>query len=154
MDYLVLLGLIGSVAAAASTGAMYGPGDWYEQLDKPSWTPPNWLFPLAWTALYILMIWAAYRVATSGHPAMPAALAMFGCQIALNAIWSPMFFGLRRLGTAMIGLIFLWLAVAMTMLLFFRVDLLAGLMFVPYLVWGSYAGALNYDIWQRNRSAA
>lgn len=150
MDLLSLIGFIGAVMAAASTGAMFPPGPWYDRLDKPGWTPPNWLFPLAWTALYGAMAYAAWRVAGSGSPALQAGLAFFAFQIALNAVWTPVFFGLRNLGGALVVIFCLLVAVVITCALFWRADTVAGLLFVPYIVWVGYASALNFDIWRRN----
>lgn len=150
MDWITLAGLALAVMAAASTGAMFPPGDWYDALDKPNWTPPNWLFPVAWTALYIAMVIAAWRVSSAPGDIAGPALAFWAAQIALNAIWTPVFFGLRRLGAALVVLSGLWIAVAATILLSARADTIAALLLAPYLVWVSYAGALNASIWRRN----
>lgn len=153
MDWTLFAVFFAACAGAASTGAMFSPGDWYERLDKPSWTPPNWLFPLAWTALYIGIAYAAMRVATAESAAfrdVTLGLALWATQIAFNTLWSPVFFGLRRLGSALVVIVFLWSAVAATMLAFFAVDTIAGWIFVPYLLWCSYAGALNFAIWRGN----
>ncbi len=152
MDILVLIGFAGACMAAASTGAMYPPGEWYERLEKPDWTPPNWLFPLAWTVLYIAMAYAAYRVALSAQPAAKAGLAFWAFQIALNAIWTPIFFGLKKLRAALVVIGALWAAVAMTMILFFIADFVAGMLFLPYLIWVSYAAGLNFTIWRDNKT--
>lgn len=158
MDLIVLAGLGLAVMGAASTGAVYKPGAWYEGLNKPSWTPPNWLFPVAWMALYVLMTLAAWRVASgvaagafgdSGLTAM-AGLAFWAAQITLNGIWSPLFFGIRRPDGAMVAIIPLWASVILTTVFFAQVDLTAALMFVPYIVWTSYAGALNWAILRMN----
>ncbi|MEL6424325.1 MAG: TspO/MBR family protein [Pseudomonadota bacterium] len=150
IDWLVLFGFGVAAMAAASTGAAFPPGDWYKALNKPAWTPPNWLFPVAWTALYIGIVIAAWRMALSDHPLAPLAIAAWSAQIALNAVWSPVFFGLRSLGGAMGVLVALWLAVAATLVVASYVDGTAALLFVPYLVWVSYAGALNFAIWRGN----
>ncbi len=134
--------------AAATTGAMFSPGAWYEALTKPRWTPPNWLFPVAWTTLYLLMAAAAARA--SGVEGAGFALALWSVQIAFNTLWTPVFFGLRRLRAAMVVMVGLWLSVAATMLAFFDLDLWAGLMFVPYLVWVTVAGALNFWVMRHN----
>lgn len=151
MDWITLIGLAGAAMGAASTGAMFPPGDWYDTIRKPSWTPPNWLFPLAWTVLYIAMVYAAWRVTRLDIALAAPALAFWACQLVLNAVWSPVFFGLQRIGAAMVVLVCLWLAVAGTLILFLRADLIAGLLIVPYLIWGTYAGALNWWIWQNNK---
>lgn len=130
---------------------MFPPGKWYENLDKPPWTPPNWLFPVAWTTLYLLMAAAGARVAVSDGNAV--AMALWSLQIALNGLWTPVFFGLRRLKLGFIVLSGLWLSVAATLWALWQVDWIAGLMFVPYLIWVSVAGALNFSVWRRNPNA-
>lgn len=139
-------------AAPATTGAMFSPGPWYRALKKPSWTPPDWLFPVAWTTLYLLMAGAAARVAMLEGAGL--ALAFWAVQIAFNTLWTPMFFGLRRMGAGLAVLIVLWVAVLATLIAFWRLDLWAGLMFVPYLVWVTVAGALNFSVWRLNPGAA
>lgn len=134
--------------AAGTTGAIFPPGDWYDRLRKPGWTPPNWLFPLAWSVLYLCMAAAAARV--SVRPDNGLAMALWSLQIALNALWTPVFFGLRRMRMGMIVLCALWLAVAACMLALWQVDMLAGLLFVPYLVWVSVAAALNMSVVRLN----
>ena len=150
MEWLTLIALSGACLAAASTGAAFPPGEWYERLDKPDWTPPKWLFPVAWTVLYIAMAYAAWRVAYAEGGPVVTALAFWACQIVLNAIWTPVFFGLRNMGGALIVIGALWLAVAVSTVLFFWVLPSAGVLLLPYLVWVSYAAALNYEIWRRN----
>lgn len=140
--------------AAGSTGAFFSPGSWYQRLSKPVWTPPNWLFPLAWLVLYVSMAYAATRVAMSGHPAVVYALAIWGLQIVFNTLWSPVFFGLHKLGPALVVLFGMWASVLTMVIAFWRIDLYAGLLVAPYLVWTSYAFALNFSIWRRNPFAA
>ena len=149
MDWTLFLIFLASCGAAAATGAMFEPGEWYESLEKPSWTPPKWLFPVAWTTLYLCMSVAAARVASGPDAGYP--LAFFALQIALNTLWTPIFFGLRRMGAAMVLILCLWAAVALTMIAFFRADFVAGLLFVPYLTWVSVASALNWSVWRLNR---
>ncbi|MDD9922549.1 MAG: tryptophan-rich sensory protein [Boseongicola sp.] len=149
MDFGLFAIFFAACCAAAATGAMFDPGEWYENLEKPSWTPPKWLFPVAWTILYIAMAVAAARIAVlegSGY-----ALAFFALQIALNTLWTPVFFGLHRMGAGMVIILCLWAAVAATMVAFFQLDLIAGLLFVPYLVWVTVASALNYSVMRLNR---
>ncbi|MEM8592685.1 MAG: TspO/MBR family protein, partial [Pseudomonadota bacterium] len=125
------------------------PDKWYfEELRKPNWTPPPWLFPLAWSALYIASAVAAARVA--GKEGAALASAFWALQIALNTLWSPVFFGLKRLGAAMVALSALWVAVVATAVSFALIDGVAGLLMAPYIVWVSYAGALNFWIWRNN----
>ena len=153
MDSLALAGLLLAVLTAASTGTLFRPGEWYARLDKPAWTPPNWLFPVAWTLIYVAMAFAAWRVAVRPSPAASAGLAFWCCQLVLNAVWSPIFFGLRRLGTAAVVIGALLLALVATLLLFTRVDALAAWLLVPYVAWVGYASALNLAIWLRNPGA-
>lgn len=149
MDWGLFAIFMVACAAAATTGAMFDPGDWYDGLKKPTWTPPKWLFPVAWTTLYLAISAAGARAApldASGY-----AMGLFAVQIAVNTLWTPVFFGLRNMKAGMIIILWLWLAVAATMLAFFRVDLIAGLLFVPYLLWVTIASALNYSVWQLNK---
>ena len=134
--------------AAGATGGLFPPGEWYDKLSKPSWTPPNWLFPVAWTPLYLLMAGAGARAGM--QPGNGIAMALWSLQIALNGLWTPVFFGLERLKLGMIVLGALWLAVAATLVALFMVDTWAGLMFVPYLVWVTVAGALNLSVIRLN----
>ena len=138
--------------AAGTTGAIFPPGEWYERLEKPSWTPPNWLFPVAWTTLYVCISAAAARVAMEG--ASGTAMAFYALQLVLNTLWTPVFFGLRRMGGGMLVLACLWLSVAATMYSFWTIDLLAGLLFAPYLLWVTIAGALNWSVWRLNPTGA
>jgi benzodiazapine receptor len=149
-EWLVMAGFGAAAMAAASTGALFQPGDWYEALDKPSWTPPNWLFPVAWMILYIAMVVAAWRMALSGHPLAPLGVALWAAQMTFNALWSPVFFGLQRLGAAFVVIVGLWTSVALTLLLAVMIDGIAAWLLVPYLVWVSYAAALNLRIWRTN----
>ena len=148
MDWLLFLTFLAACAGAATTGAMFEPGKWYDDLDKPWWTPPGLVFPIVWTALYLSIAYAAARVAVL--PGSGQALALWAAQIAFNTLWSPIFFGLKRMRAAMAILCVLWLAVALTMVSFWLLDPLAGLLFLPYLIWVTIAGALNFSVWQRN----
>jgi len=129
------------VAMASLGGAIAPPGAWYAGLTQPAGTPPDIAFPIAWTTLYIFMAIAAWRVWRARG--VGSALGLFALQLILNACWMPVAFGLQWLGGALIVIGLLWLAVAATMTAFWRVDRLAGLLFVPYLAWVSYACYLN-----------
>ena len=100
MDWGVFLTFLAATGAAATTGAMFKPGAWYMGLRKPFWFPPNWVFPVAWTTLYLVMSYAAMRVA--GLSGNGQALAFWAVQIALNTLWTPIFFGLHRMRSAMV----------------------------------------------------
>ena len=134
--------------AAGSTGGLFPPGPWYRNLSKPSWTPPDWVFPVVWSTLYICMAVAGARAALQPDNAL--AMAFWALQIALNGLWTPVFFGLKRIKLGMVVLTALWLSVAATIWALIQVDLLAGILFFPYLVWVTIAGALNASVWRLN----
>ncbi len=151
MDFPLFFTYLAACGAAAATGAMFQPGAWYRGLDKPRWTPPDWLFPLAWMVLYLCMSVAAARVAArSDAPGAGMALALWSVQITLNTLWTPVFFGLRRMGAGLLIISLLWLAVAATMVAFMQIDRIAGLLFAPYIVWVTVALALNRSVYWRN----
>lgn len=134
--------------AAGTTGAVFPPGAWYEKLKRPSWTPPNWLFPVAWTFMYLAMSVAAARVAPLDGSGQ--AMALWALQIAFNTLWTPIFFGLRRIKGAIPVVLCLWGAVVATGVSFWQLDLIAGLLFVPYIAWCTVAAALNIAMWRLN----
>ena len=136
------------VAAAAVFGARYMPGAWYQGLIKPSWTPPNWLFGPVWTLLYIMIAVAGWRVWRAAG--MSAALAVWIVNIAANALWSYLMFGQQNIGAALGDIALVWLTIIAFIVLAWRLDRTAALMFVPYLIWVSYASALNAAIWRLN----
>lgn len=148
MDWMLFATFLVACGAAGATGAMFEPGAWYRDLNKPVWTPPGWVFPLAWVTLYVLMSLAAMRVALL--EGSQQALAFWAVQIAFNTLWSPVFFGLKRMRAAFVILCCLWLAVAATLVSFMALDSVAGAMMAPYLVWVTIAGALNLSVWRRN----
>jgi tryptophan-rich sensory protein len=138
--------------AAGSTGGLFSPGEWDDRLRKPWWTPPNWLFPVAWTLLYVCMAAAGARVAVS--PDNGIAMAFWALQIALNGLWTPVFFGLKKMRLGLIVLSGLWLSVAASVVALWQVDTSAGLLFLPYLAWVSVAGALNASVLRLNPEEA
>ncbi|MHC8314662.1 tryptophan-rich sensory protein TspO [Pseudomonas sp. LB3P31] len=145
MTFMIFLLACG---AAASTGIMFQPGQWYEELKKPSFTPPKWLFPVAWTIIYLLLAWAGYRL--SLIPGSQMVLALWAAQIALNTLWTPVFFGAHRIFAGMVIITLLWLVVATMVVLALRLDLITGLILFPYLIWLCVAGALNFSILRNN----
>jgi benzodiazapine receptor len=134
---------LGGLATASSVGA------WYAGLAKPSWTPPPWLFGPAWMFLYTTMALAAWLVWR--RPGRGWALRWFAVQLALNAAWSPVFFGLRQPGWGFGVIVLLWLAIGGTLVAFWRVTRVAGSLFIPYWLWVTFAMALNFTVWQLNR---
>lgn len=141
MDLALFAIFLAATFAAGATGALFPTGEWYKQLSKPSWTPPNWVFPVAWTSIYLLMSFAGARVAVLEGSAY--AMAFWGMQIAFNALWTPVFFGLRNLRGSLPIMAGLWIAVFGATVTHWQLDLWAGLAFVPYLAWVTVAAALN-----------
>jgi len=135
--------------AAGATGIIFKPGAWYESLKKPSFTPPDWAFPVAWTTIYLLLAWAGYRLTLI--PGSEIVLALWAAQIALNTLWTPAFFGANRLVAAMVILVLLWVVVAAMIVMALQLDIITGLILFPYLVWLSVAAALNFSILRHNR---
>lgn len=148
MIWLIFAIFLAACFAAGSTGGLFPPGEWYARLRKPWWTPPDWLFPVAWTTLYICIAAAGARVAVS--PGNGIAMALWALQIALNGLWTPVFFGLRRMRLGLIVLSALWLSVALTLVALWSVDWIAGVLFIPYLTWVSVAGMLNLSVLRLN----
>jgi tryptophan-rich sensory protein len=137
--------------AAAALGGFFMPGEWYSSLQKPSWNPPGWIFGPVWTALYTMMAVAAWLVwKRGGFTAQRRPLTTFLVQLALNAAWTPLFFGLHRPGLAFAEILLLWLAIIATLAAFRRVSRIAAWLLVPYLAWVSFAAALNFALWRLN----
>lgn len=133
----------------ALSGALFPPGEWYAGLMKPAWTPPDWLFPPVWTLLYVAMAVAAWLVWK--RVGLSAAIGAYLIQLTLNGLWSWLFFGLHRPLYGVIDIALLWLAIVVTVVLFLPASRLGALLMLPYLLWVSFAGALNFAIWQLNR---
>jgi translocator protein len=149
--FLSLAGWMLLSVAAASMGGLFMPGDWYAALKKPSWNPPAWIFGPVWTALYAMMGMAAWLVwKQGGFAAQRRPLTAFLVQLALNAAWTPLFFGLHWTGLAFAEIVLLWLAIAATIALFRPVNLAAAWLLAPYLAWVSFAAALNFTLWRLN----
>lgn len=138
--------------SASSMGVLFRPGEWYAGLVKPTWNPPSWLFAPVWTTLYALMAIAAWLVwLRGGFAAQRRPLLLFLAQLALNAAWTPLFFGLHQPALAFVEILVLWAAIIATLFAFSRVHRGAGALLVPYLAWVSFAAALNFTLWQLNR---
>lgn len=145
---LSLAGFFVLVIVAASTGALFSPGPWYASLNKPSWTPPNWAFPVAWTVLYAMIAVAGWRVYEADG--FGAALMVWGAALVFNMAWSWIMFGAKEIGWALGDLILLWLSIVVFIWLAWPMDRLAAWLFVPYFFWVSFAGALNLAVWRLN----
>ncbi len=139
------------VLAAASSGAVFKPGEWYENLRKPRWTPPKWAFPVVWTILYVLIGYAGWLIWDVAGWSLP--MALWGVQIVANALWSYFFFGIRRMDLALVDVSVLWLSIVLFILVAWPVAPLASVLFVPYLVWVTAAGALNQSVRRLNPQA-
>ncbi|MBS0191020.1 MAG: TspO/MBR family protein [Phycisphaerales bacterium] len=149
---LALLGWLILCFAASLSAVFVSVDGWYASLNKPAWNPPNWVFGPVWSLLYAMMAVAAWLVWRRGGWAVQRRpLALFVAQWLLNAIWTPLFFGMHMLGAAFGEILVLWLAVAATIIAFWRVSRPAAAMLVPYLAWVSFASVLNFTLWQLNR---
>lgn len=151
MRWIVALFFFALTFAVAFFGARFQPGSWYAALDKPSWTPPNAVFGPVWTLLYVLMALAAWLVwKRLGWRAGALPLGLYFGQLALNGAWSWLFFGAHLPGWAFADIVLLWLAIVATAVAFWPASRAAALMLMPYLVWVSYAAALNLALWRMN----
>lgn len=140
-----------ATAAAAWTGARFEPGSWYQSLQKPFYTPPDFVFPLVWSLLYALMAVAAILIwlAPAGSQRRWA-LTLYGGQLIANAAWSWLFFGLHQIGWALLDLIVLLALVSGCLVTFRQIKPLAATLLAPYLIWAGFAGVLNFHIWLIN----
>jgi tryptophan-rich sensory protein len=139
------------IAAAVGSAASIQAGPFYAQLVRPEWAPPSDVFGPVWTILYALMgiaAWLVWRV--GGFRAARTALTLFLVQLVVNALWSWLFFGWHLGGAAFADIVLLWVLVIATLVAFWRVRPLAGVLLIPYLLWVSFASALNYSVWQLN----
>lgn len=139
-------GVIGSIFTTTAI-----PG-WYATLVKPSFTPPNWVFAPVWTSLYLLMGISAFLVWRKGldNHLVNSGLRIFILQLILNTLWSFLFFGLKSPLLGLIEIVLLWIAIVLTILNFFRVSKLAGILLLPYILWVSFAAILNFSLWRLN----
>lgn len=151
-----LLGWLAVSAAAAVVGALASirAAQFYASLVRPGWAPPASIFGPVWTLLYLLMAVSAWLVwRRGGFGAHGRALMLFLAQLALNALWSWLFFGWHLGAWAIADIVALWLLIAATVAAFWRVQALAGALLLPYLAWVGFAAALNLTVWRLNPSA-
>ncbi len=151
VSFLVLIGICLSVSALGGWITHTSVNDWYQTLHKPPLNPPDWLFAPTWITLYVMMAIAAWRVWTrsSGQPRRKAMLA-FAIQLTLNLAWSFFFFGAKSPGMAAIEIFALWFAIISSLIIFWRIDRLAGWLMCPYLFWVTFAIYLNISIFALN----
>jgi translocator protein len=155
-----MAGLAGWLMASFATAAIGAvasveAGPFYSQLVRPGWAPPPWVFGPVWTLLYALMgvaAWLVWRV--GGFRAARAGLILFLAQLALNALWSWLFFAWHLGALAFFDILLLWALVLATLIAFWRVRPLAGALLLPYLLWAGFAAVLNYSVWQLNPQLA
>jgi len=143
-----------TVGALSGFATARGVTDWYPTLAKPSFNPPAWVFGPVWTVLYIMMGVAAFLVWRTGLDAdgVKVALTAFAVQLALNGLWSILFFGMQAPGWALVEIVLLWVSIGITVVFFWRVAPLPGALLLPYWGWVSFATVLNASLWWLNRS--
>ncbi len=140
-------GIVGSVFTVPSIKT------WYDALNKPSFGPPNAVFGPVWVTLFLMMGISLFLIWRQGSqvPGIKVALTVFSVHLILNIIWSFLFFGLQSPRFAFIEIIVLWLAIALTIYLFYRISVISAVLLIPYILWVSFAAFLNFSIWQLNR---
>lgn len=141
----LLVSGIGGLITATSVGS------WYLSIEKPPFNPPNWVFAPVWTTLYVFMAIAGWRVWRRVDDARRhQALIVFAVQLGLNLAWSFLFFGLKRIDLAVGEIAVLLVSIVITTILFWKIDRWAGALFVPYVLWVSFAMLLNGSLWLLN----
>lgn len=148
---LALLGFIAICFLSTFATVRFRPNDWFERLTQPSWRPPNWLFAPVWTFLYLTIAvsgWLVWRERGFADAIWP--FAIYAIQLVLNGIWTPIFFGMKRPDLAFVDIVLVWLSIVATIVVFYPISSLAGLLLIPYLAWVSFATALNFAIWRLN----
>lgn len=148
LGFLVACFAIAAIGGAVTSGSV---GTWYVTLQKPSFNPPNWIFGPVWTVLYAAMaiaVWRVWRIVGWRNGFEP--LFLFAIQLGLNLAWSVLFFGMHRVGAAMVCIAALWLGIAATAAAFRKTDRPAAWLMVPYIAWVSFAALLNFSIWRLN----
>ena len=156
-NWLILAAFIAAGLIAGAVGALFSPGmspeanHWYALLAKPDWAPPNRWFAPVWCVLYALMGTSAWLIWRERyHRNRNIALTAYVMQLLLNAAWAPLFFGAKNIGAGLFVIVALWLAIAWTIREFSAVRAAAAWMMAPYLIWVSFASALNLTIWKIN----
>ncbi len=150
---LKLIAAIGISELAGGIGSFFTVSAipaWYATLRKPALNPPSWLFAPVWVTLYLLMGISLWLIWKSNAKEKSRAMWLFAIQLALNAIWSPIFFGANAIGNALVIIVLLWAAIVLTILVFKNISKTAAWLLVPYILWVSFAGYLNYSLWQLN----
>ncbi|MHC4478078.1 MAG: TspO/MBR family protein [Planctomycetota bacterium] len=143
----IATGFVGSLATTDSVNT------WYADLSRPSFTPPDWAFGVVWPILYVMMGISAFIIWNQGfsNRQVKVALGLFILQLVLNGLWTPIFFGLHMMALALAEITLLWVAIIMTIFTFWRISRAAAYLLVPYILWVSFAIALNFALWQLNQ---
>jgi benzodiazapine receptor len=136
------------VVATAASGAMFKPGEWYSGLRRPRWTPPNWVFPLVWSLLYVAIGVSGWLVWQSTGPGF--AMLLWLAQLLLNAAWSWLFFGRHRMDLGFADICLLLLTILTYIAVVSTISPFAALLFAPYAAWVALAAALNWTVWRLN----
>ena len=146
------IGVVFTASFIGNAATMPNIPTWYAEIQKPWFTPPNWLFGPVWTLLFTALIVAFYRILRLDPltPGRGRAIIIFVIQITCNALWSIAFFGMRSPGLGLVVIVFLWSSIVANMIAFRRLDRLSSWAFPPYLAWVSFAGALNLAIYLIN----
>jgi tryptophan-rich sensory protein len=141
-----LAGVIGSIFTTPAIP------EWYASLNKPGFTPPSWLFGPVWITLYLLMGIALFLVLIKGpgNKNYRTALVLFFIQLALNMVWSILFFGLKSTLAGLIDITILWILILTTIIVFYRISKAGSFLLIPYIIWVSVASVLNFSIWKLN----
>lgn len=146
-----------NIAIAEGTGFVAGLitsksiDSWYSKLKKPVLNPPSWIFGPVWTTLYALMGISSYIIERKSKEAQKLPIFVYSIQLALNFIWTVIFFGFRSPSFAFFELILLWCTILLTIILFWRLSFKAGILLIPYILWVSFASVLNFVIWRKNK---
>jgi tryptophan-rich sensory protein len=138
------------IGAGSSVLVTQNQAQTYANLIQPNFAPPSWLFGPVWTFLYICMGVASWLVWKSNNKSKKTALIIYSAQLILNFFWTGIFFGLGQFGWALVELIILWILILINCILFWRIKTWAGILFLPYILWASFAGILNFFIWRLN----
>jgi benzodiazapine receptor len=146
---LRLLACLAASFAPGVVGSRFEPGAWYQTIDKSALTPPGWIFPVVWPVLYLLMGIALWRfLEAAPRRSRNTGIALFAVQLVLNGLWSYLFFGLQRPGTALVEIVLLWVSIVAVIAVFVRQSRPAAVLLAPYLAWVSFATFLNFEIWR------
>lgn len=146
----VFVGINVAVSALGGWATSASVNTWYPTLVKPAFNPPDWIFAPVWSALYLMIAVAGWRVWRRGGGEARLALTVYAVQLALNLSWSFVFFGARLIGPALVVIAALLAAIVVNAALFWRLDRVAGALLVPYAAWVSFAAVLNAALWRLN----